>query len=237
MSVHSADCRIRNTIAAVRRSAFAAALLVAASAPAQAQSTPTMFLEGATMSGAGTVARLLQVPVRLPNGTIVYKNITIGFTVSSTGAVRLAPGSPVVTSSPRYTTAQFIAGRYKMGSYYYRVAGPGVGPAGRTTWSITGEGTGCQFTAGWTSGPIAGHPQKARLDAAKITFAGYSYGTSGKSNCTLVPEQMHNGCLIGAAATADGIPIFSYSLNSGCTTVRSSPTAQLSFRRCLTTAC
>lgn len=136
---------------------------------ASAQTTPRAFLEQATPSGAANSVTLYRVPVVTSTGAIVYKDVQIQFNVSAAGALTLKPGFPVVTNSAVLLTGNFLPGRYKLGVNKFVLSGPGVAAGGRTSWSIddeTGAGS-CLKSAGWTSGPISGHPFQRRLTTAR----------------------------------------------------------------------
>lgn len=206
---------------------------------ATAQTTPRALFEQATPSGAGNTVTIYRAPVITSTGAVQYKDVQIQFDVSAAGVLTVKPGFPVITASPVLTTGSFLAGRYKIAGDFYQLSGPGVGPGGRTTWSLTKEGSSCSFTSGWTSGAIAGHPLQARLNAARITYPGYSYGTMGNVSCTGgstgLPNSFGTGHLIGVAGSANGLTIFNYTSFSGVD--QSSPVSSASFQRCLAATC
>ena len=146
-------------------------------------------------------------------GVISYRDVTINLAVSAAGV--LTVGTPKVTASPTVLAGNFVAGRYRNGSYIFTVTGPGIASSGRTTWSIVGP-PGCSLNAGWTSGPIAGHPQQARLNKLHITFDGYSYGASGYNGC-FTGTYWWSGSLIGGAGGPGGLTLFSYTSGAGGT--------------------
>lgn len=220
---------------------FLSASLLATALPALAQTTPRAFFEQSTPSGAGNALNIYRVPVITSAGGVVYKDVQIQFNVSAAGDLSLKSGFPIITASPVLLTGNFIPGRYKIDGTYYQLSGPGVGPAGRTTWSLGRESNdSCLTSAGWTSGPIAGHPSQARLTAAKITYAGHSYGVLGEVRCygRGIPTSFQANDLIGVAATANGFTIFNYTpgIYSGSGD-QPSPISSASFQRCLNAAC
>ncbi len=208
------------------------------SGAAIAQTSPRAFFEQATPAGAGNTVIIYRAPVIASTGAVQYKDVLIQFDVSATGVLTVKPGFPVIASSPVLLTGSFLAGRYKIAGDFYRLSGPGVGPGGRTTWSLTKEGASCSVTAGWTSGPIAGHPLQTRLTTARITYPGYSYGTLGGVDCPGgggLPYDFETGHLIGVAGSANGFTIFNYTTRLG--TDQPNPVSSASFQRCLAAAC
>jgi hypothetical protein len=201
---------------------------------ASAQTTPRAFLEQATPSGAANSFTLYRVPVVTSTGAVVYKDVQIQFNVSAAGALTLKPGFPVIANSAVLLTGNFLPGRYKLGVNKFVLSGPGVAAGGRTSWSIDDEsGAGsCLKSAGWTSGPVSGHPFQRRLTTAGITYAGYSYGVLGDVGCSGdgIPSFWREGDLVGAAATATGLTIFRYTDNSRVD--HAAPVDSASFQRC-----
>jgi hypothetical protein len=207
-----------------------AAVLVAAAclASSTAMSEPQAFFETALMNGVGNTVSLLQVPVQTATGKIVYRDVEIVFSVAANGKLKVA--STAITDSPTIKSGSFVAGTYVNGTNSaarFVLSGPSIDAGGRTTWSITGTSQ-CAFTAGWTSGPVSGHPQQQRLKKAAIPYAGYSYGTSGTSAC-FPPTFFSQGHLIGAAGSATGLTLFSYTDDDGD---HAAPVGQISFTRC-----
>lgn len=205
--------------------------------------TPRIMFEQSTPAGAGNLVSISRAPVVTSTGALVYKDIQLKFDVSTTGDLTLSAGYPIITAAVNPTTGHFVAGRYKDAAEFGLLSGPGVGPAGRTSWSMDGEaGAPCLFSAGWTSGAVTGHPLQARLNAAKITYAGNSYGTMGYTTSTVggacatyfPSPYFDTGALIGVAATANGLTIYSYTKFG---TDQASPQASVSFQRCTTSAC
>lgn len=199
---------------------------------------PRAYFELSTLSGAGNTVTLYRVPVTTGTGSVVYKDVVIQFQVGTGGSLAVAAGSPVITPSKQTSTGNFVPGLYFMTynsqKYQYRLSGPGTTTDGRTAWSIQSKDGACDFSAGWTTGPIAGHPQQARLKAAGITFAGYSYGTMGKANCVAWPDDFNPGDLIGVAATSGGLTVYNYTDGSGD---HSTPVSSGTFTLCSATGC
>lgn len=210
------------------RIAVVALAVTASAGPALAQART--FMEMATFSGVGNTMVLSRVPVIDGTGKVSYKDVTIPFTVSSTGA--LTAGAAKISASPGLLVGYFVAGKYVNGNnYYYNVSGPGVGPDGRTTWSI--ESPDCtSMNFGWTTGPITGHPSEARLKKVGITYGGIAYG-SGGGNC-FAAGYWGSGTLIGASGGPNGLTLYSYTFNG---VDSKSPVQTLSFKRCVDSTC
>lgn len=206
------------------------ALVVAASVgPALAQARTHM--EAATYSGVANTMILSRVPVVDANGRLSYKDVTIPFAVSSTGV--LTAGAAKVTASPSLAVGFFVAGKYKNGSAYFHVSGPGVGPDGRTTWSI--ESADCpDFNAAWTTGPVAGHPAEARLTKVGITYGGIAYGAGGGTDYCYDTIFWRRGTLIGAAGGPTGLTLYSYTKSYADA---GAPWQSLSFKLCTSSTC
>lgn len=206
------------------------ALAVAASAgPALAQART--YMEAATYGGAGNIMVLSRVPVVDGTGKISYKDVTIPFAVSSTGV--LTAGTAKVAASPGLAVGFFVAGKYKNDNRVFHVSGPGVGPDGRTTWSIEAEDC-ALFNAGWTTGPVAGHPSEARLKKVGITYGGIAYGAGGEWNNCFDAKYWWNGTLVGAAGGPAGLTLYSYTKDG---VDSASPLHAISFKRCTTSTC
>lgn len=196
--------------------------------PASAQAQA--FMESATYGGAGNVLVVTRIPVRNSTGQITYKDVRLPFSVSAAGV--LTAGTPVIAASPILLTGNFVPGRYRNGSDFFMLAGPGTGPNGRTTWGV--NGIDCTFDAGWTTGPVAGHPSQSRLQDAGITYGGLAYGSGGGNGSCFPTNVWNSGTLVGASGGTNGFTLFSYTRNG--TDVGSS-VQSLSFSRCLTAAC
>ena len=211
-----------------RRPVAVALALAATTVPAVAQQA---YLEGATYGGAGNTMVVSRIPVADSKGKITYKNVTIAFSVSAAGT--LTAGTPKITTAPIIVTGNFVAGKYKNGSNVFFLSGPGVGPDGRTTWSI--ESPDCSsFNAGWTTGPVTGHPAEQRLTKVGITYGGISYGPGGGASACIGPPFWSPGSLIGASGGPTGMTLYSYT-KSGVD--KGAPVQSLSFSLCTAAGC
>jgi hypothetical protein len=208
--------------------ALSAGLCLAQTDPVSAQAQA--FMESATYGGAGNVVVVSRIPVRNSTGQIAYKDVKVPFSVSAAGV--LTAGTPVITASPVLLTGDFVAGRYRNGSEFYMLSGPGVGSNGRTTWSVSGLA--CTFDAGWTTGPVVGHPSQARLQKVAITYGGLAYGSGGGNGGCFSTSFWAQGSLVAASGGVNGFTLFTHTKNG---TDSGSSLQALSFTRCLTTAC
>ena len=149
----------------------------------------------------------IQVPVVLASGITVYLNLSLQFTVDSTGNLTLAPGYPQVTPSPILLTGSFVAGKYAggYGSYTLNVTGPGVLDGGVTQWNNVGS---CGQAGSWYAGPIASNPLAARLKSAGITSTAWSYGVGNV--CSLFGN---TNSLIGVSQVGNTLTFVSFTQN------------------------
>jgi hypothetical protein len=148
--------------------------------------TPRAAFGSALITGAEKRISVSRVPVINSAGVVTYKDITINFEVSSSGVLTLAPFNPTITASPSLLTSGFKAGNYKDGrGNKYVVSGPSAIPnTTRTAWSmafVSGPDA-TQFSMGWVTGPITGHPNESSLKARRITTTAYSWGIVGSEN-------------------------------------------------------
>lgn len=153
--------------------AFGTGLAVAA--------TPTSYFGSALITGTNNRISITRVPVINSAGTVTYKDLTINFVVDSAGTLTFGPST--IAASPSLIASGFKAGTYKDArGNKYSVGGPSVIPGTtRTAWSlalISGPDA-TQFSIGWVTGPIAGHPNQASLTARSITSTAYSWGIAG----------------------------------------------------------
>jgi hypothetical protein len=200
--------------------------LVSAYAPASLGVEPAIFMQSATISGAGNALTLGRVPVKDANGKITYKDISMLFTVDNAGNVTLDPQSVSITSSPPLNAGTFKPGHYRgykacneadcKGDF---TVGTGGGNGGRISGSIQRinifQGAGSAdisdvFNASWTSGPINGHPDEAKLKAAGITSTAYSWGVMGTAGAFTKGSGWRAGDIIGAIQTGNQLTLVNF---------------------------
>lgn len=183
---------------------------------ADAATTPKPFFQSALITGAANTIAASRVPVIDSAGNVTYKDVTLRFNVSGTGALSLAPGNLVITNSPTLVTSGFKPGNYKDSSgNKYVLSGPSAIPGStRTAWSLafTSGSQAKQFSASWTTGPIAGHPNQSSLGRIKMTstaYTGYSWGIAGNvayiSSDFPFDEWGNQGNVIGAVQAGEQV--------------------------------
>ena len=175
--------------------------------------TPRAAFGSALITGADKRISVSRVPVINSTGVVTYKDITINFEVSSAGVLTMAPFNPTITASPSLLTTGFKAGNYKDGrGNKYIVSGPSAIPnTTRTAWSlafVSGLDT-TQFSMGWVTGPIVGHPNQPSLALLKITTTAYSWGIVGSGSVKEFDFPFYNwhngGHVVGAAQAGNQV--------------------------------
>jgi hypothetical protein len=184
--------------------------------------TPYASFESSTLSGSGNALTASRVPVVQSDGTVVYKDVTVQFSVDSDGKLTLA-GPAEVLPSPLLITGGFIAGNYMGpsplggGKFFITVSGPSVAHGGATKWSLaaTTGAAPCTYptSATWYVGPLSSSPLAARLQKAGITSTAWSYGIedSPQSCQPTYGNDWYPGTLIGVSQTGNAITIASFS--------------------------
>jgi len=204
---------------------FIAALSVALAAshsPASVAATPTIYLQSATINGASSAVTLNRVPVQDAAGNISYKDIALGFLVDNAGNVTFNNAALKIAASPTLNVGAFKPGTYHGYracsyadcAYTFKTGTPGVGTGGRISGSIariTSQGSGYDiFNATWTSGPVAGHPNQAQLNAAKITSTAYNWGVMGTAGGDTEGSGWSAGDIIGVIQNGNQLSIVNY---------------------------
>lgn len=156
-----------------------------------ATTTPYALFQYSTMTGSGNTITVGRVPVVNSSGATNYYDVTITFTVSSTGTLALASGYPQIAASPNLIVAGFKAGKYVgpstvlSGDAIVNVSGPGVASGGATEWSLAAASGASSQTypcsATWYVGALTSNPLYARIKKAGITSTAWSYGVVGSS--------------------------------------------------------
>lgn len=160
--------------------ALAAIPLTASRVEAQARA----LLQLGTTQGLGNNLGITRIPVLDANGAVKYYDVTIAFSVDSTGHLTVNSTATKIVLSPNLAVGAFVPGIYNGGPSRcpHTVGAPGILGGGRISGSIADSDCGLlslAFNASWVSGPITGHPNEAVLRAAGISFQGYSWGILG----------------------------------------------------------
>ena len=88
--------------------------LISGYAPETIAATPTIYLQSATINSAADAVTLNRVPVMNAAGTILYKDISMFFTVDTLGNVTLPPALVRITPSPTINVGAFKPGTYNV---------------------------------------------------------------------------------------------------------------------------
>jgi hypothetical protein len=209
---------------------------------AAAATTPYAEAQYSTLTGANNQIRATLLPVVTSSG-VSYKDVTIDFSVSSSGIVTVASGYPQVTRVTLPSTSTFKAGNYVgpstlySGQFAVTVSSAGVAPGG-TEWSLRASSGAnvCTWPASatWYVGPITSNPWYSRLHKAGITSTAYSYGIVGSVvGSSFCSDFWATGVLIGVAQTGNTLTIVSFSDGS---TDYSTPKDQITYTFKSTTA-
>ncbi len=181
---------------------------------------PTIYMQSATINGASNVVTVSRVPVQKAAGVITYKDISMGFIVDTLGNVTFNGAALKIVASPLLNVGAFKQGTYRGPrvcshggcSSTFKVGAPGVGTGGRISGSISRVVTvgDDEFSATWTSGPIAGHPNQAQLTTAKITSTAYNWGTMGTMGTYKPGPPWNAGDIIGAIQSGNQVSIVNF---------------------------
>jgi hypothetical protein len=148
--------------------------------PALSASASQPYVEFSGISGnAGTIS-ISRVPILLPNGQVIYKDLTLLLQANATGV--LSSSIPIQMTSLPLPAQPLQSGIYvdvANAAYGFEMTGAGQLPNGVGKWIIrlaTGINADCGIPATIYTGPLNASPLAARLSAAKITSSEYSYG-------------------------------------------------------------
>lgn len=187
--------------------AFAALVLGFSAGSARADS---FYFEEGIVSPSGQQITVLRLPVRLSNGKLVYKDVTLRFTMTN-GKLKFATGFPKVANSPALLTGPFVAGEYYSAankSHIYKLDGPVPGPNGRQQWTMTYPNYPLQIT--FYTGAIKGHPLEDRIKAAGIN-APYTFGIIDVQHSYYEIFGFQDGDLVAITKTAaDTFVLYDY---------------------------
>lgn len=145
--------------------AVAAAMVVSSATATLADS---FFFDDSTVSASGQQMTVTRLPVRKPDGTVVYRDVTLNFVVNSAGQV-VVKSSKTINSPPQIV----FNGKFEAGKYYlaakkekvFDVVGPQIGVAGRAMWSIRLNGA---TVVRIYPGPVKGHPYEAEIKQSGV---------------------------------------------------------------------
>lgn len=205
---------------AISPAAVPAAALAQSAEPA-ATSASTVILDYSNVVATGSTIILNRLPIKLPNGSYIYKDVTINLTASTTGVLTVSPAKPAQTASPPVLSAKFNAGTYVYPSnpnYGLVLVGPSVVSAQSITrWQTNAEptlGRYCGIPTTFYVGDIKQNPLYAtRLKPAGIASTEYSYGIiEDGAACN---GQWGAGTIIGASQSGDYLTIASFRTTAG----------------------
>src|SRR5579863_7872208 len=183
--------------------------------------------QNSTLSGTSNTINVVNVPVVTSSG-LTYDNVTITFTVSSTGTLKVS--STQIVAAAEVQTDGFEAGTYQApgAGETIAVSGPGVESGGETEWSFAAISEGCnpQYSAMWYVGPVTSSPYYARITAAGVPLTGYSYGVGG-SSCNFT--NWEGGSLLGFYQSGGNQLVIASLSTGGIGTDQSEPVATITY--------
>jgi hypothetical protein len=166
---------------------------------------------------------LNRLPIKLPTGTIIYKDVTIQLQSDSTGLISAV--SPIVQApSPPVLSANFKAGIYVAPNdprYGFALTGPGsVSGNVATKWEVNATPTklfaygDCGVPAVFYVGPLGDNPfYAARLKPGGITNTEYSYGIVGSPAACNAPYATN--AIVGFSQSGGELSVASFTDASG----------------------
>ena len=195
--------------------------------------TPTIYVEDATITGAGDTVTTSRIPVQTSTGSIIYYDVTTVYGVTSKGVLSVL--SNTIAQSPNLIISNFQPGTYAAPSTYdwtELLTGPGIASGGTTAWSFSvnggkNESCGVPTTATWYTGAISSNPYYPRIKAAGITTTDYGgfgivgparevcYNSSNNELSYYFGTENGRAALIGAAQTGSSLTISSFTDTSG----------------------
>lgn len=182
------------------------------------------FLQYSSVLATGSTISLNRLPVKLPNGTVIYKDIAIQLQNDAAGLVSVVvPITQVV--SPALLSANFKAGIYVAPAnpkYGFAMSGPGVVPGSSVSkWEVNitptklAAGNSCGVPAIFYVGALARNPNYAsRLQPAGITSVEYSYGLMGSPAVSCTPLWAP-GSIVGFSQSNDMLIIAKFTDAAG----------------------
>jgi hypothetical protein len=210
---------------AARLAATLSAFAALCTAAVSAQTTPYAEFQNATLTATTNTINVTNLPVVTSDGTIVYYNVTIPFTVTSNANEPLTAGSITSVQAPRATVSNFMAGIYggpDNSTELVNVSSPGATQGGGTEWSLspaTGA-SGClePGTASWFVGTLTSKTDPTLY--TRVTKAGIVPGSNSLFFGTGTQIGVGASCgqsawdypsaLLGFAQTGNQITIYSF---------------------------
>jgi hypothetical protein len=185
--------------------------------PAGAAAQAKAFLQDATSVVAqDNRVNLNRVPVRGSTGAYKYFDIALVFNVAPNGTVTLNAAATKITASPSLAVGGFKPGLYTSsvdGQWCdYQVGSPGAVGGARTAGSLSlADGwSRCILSLDWVTGPVAGHPDQARLQEAGITTNAYSWGIVGGVGADFGVLGWEPGDIVGVVQTGNSLVVRNY---------------------------
>ena len=199
---------------AVRLMTFAFVLVAVSTLAVRAQTsgTPSILFQDAGVATSTNTIDVTRVPVVNSKGTITYYDISLVFEQSGSGEPVLVSGSPVVATSAKPNSANFIAGTYIAPTGMFdnngiiTVSGPSALAGGGTEWTLTlpsgAYGETYPNSAVWYVEPIASNPLAARIQKAGLTSTQYSYGVGNTFT-----DHWYENSLLGFSQSGNSLTI------------------------------
>jgi hypothetical protein len=169
-------------------------------------------LDYGNLSASGQQITITRLPIFRDGAGPLYRDIVIEFQLDKKNRLKVVSGYPKTTKSPGVLSANVVAGRYILNqdSDVFDLVGPGVGPGGRSLWSLVGANNTLDMT--FYGGAVDGHPYQERLNNAGIVSSPYTFGVS--SNPGTLGMGYGNGCLVAIHMIGNQIKLDSYSSNN-----------------------
>ncbi len=159
----------------------------AADADALAARKPGLHLEAGVVLADGGTVHVLNAPLVGANGQVAQRlDITLHLAGEPGGTLRVDQLTAAPTTLGIKPAEQFIPGVYLApDGNKFRLRGPALAVAGRTTWAFTFEAKSdtakddakpIKFDASWTVGPAIGNPDLSNQPDLKTLPDGFAYG-------------------------------------------------------------
>lgn len=215
---------------------FAAAVAASLLIGAPVAQADTFRLDYGNVSTSPDTVTITRVPVRKPDGKIVYRDISIKLRLSASGKFLVSSGFPKTVPSFTAVGSKLVAGRYKINqsSNILELIGPSAGPNGREQWTLAGTNNEVQMI--FYSGPVKGHPMQDRINAAGISTSPYVFGESSDNGSgTLNVDYFDTGALVSLSPSGVNVQLQSHSKSAASD--RKLPYLTILLRKCLSTEC
>jgi hypothetical protein len=180
-------------------------------------STPYLNLSNVTATGSNIF--ITRLPIRLPTGSYILKDVTIHIDADANGVLKINPATPVQATSPGLISNTFRTGNYLWTSntdYGFKLTGP-IAVPGRSVskWIadvLPGKARYYGVPLVFYVGSLSSHPNYTRLSAAGITGSEYSYGIVGADYYYAVAGEAYwgTGAIVGYSQSGNLITIASF---------------------------